>query len=307
MEQLPEEIQAILKRKSSRDPNTRFTAKLHVLLSFVQSHPDREDSVGCCWVSDDEFRINKHVLCDVMGIKVNTLNVNLKDLGFVQRKYSRDGWTLWNHPSFNRLSPDPMPQAPGAFTPRIDCWQLPFSLGRMRPDDVDRFRQSALELWSELGDAVVPVGTFVPWAAGRFRQPEQPIGNAADVVRAIVPVTADGRITIGAFARFLAMFGPAPTIMIKIAGLLTSSEKHGQWLSLQPVDQAAQPQLSGMFDDKEPNCLVLRALGKPAVRVWNLPLVEASDPYVTDERGRLWRGWEVYFKENPPPDPFAFA
>jgi hypothetical protein len=306
MERLPEEIQAILKRKSSRQPNTRFTAKLHVLLSFVQSHPDREDSVGCCWVSDDEFRINKRLLCDVMGIKANTLNVNLKDLGFLQRNSSRDGWTLWNHPSFSRLSPDPTPEARQSPAPRISCWLLPFSLGRIPPDGVDRFRCAVLDLWSELGDVAVPVGTFVRWAAGRLRQPEQPVGNAIDVVRAIVPSTADGRITIEAFARFLAMFGPAPTIMIKIAGLLTSSEKHGQWLSLQPVDPSVQPQLCGMFDDKEPNCLVIRPLGKPAVRVWNLPLVEACDPYLTDEGGRLWRGWEVYFKENPPSDPFAF-
>ena len=84
---LPHDIQQILRRKSSRDPSSRFSTKLHILLNFVQNSNDKdmEEKVGCAWVTDEEFRLNKRIITNILGIKLNTLNVNLHALGFIQQ------------------------------------------------------------------------------------------------------------------------------------------------------------------------------------------------------------------------------
>jgi hypothetical protein len=185
-----------------------------------------------------------------------------------------------------------------------DRWSLPFSLGRVPPDATDRFRKGVFALWLELtdctGELSTPSQAFIARAAERLRQPEQPLMNAIDVIRAIIFQTPDGRVTIDSFAKFMAMFGPERTMMIKIASLLSSSEKTGQWLMLAPIDRLQPPHFFGAFDEREPNCLLLKRCDRPAVRVWNLPLTEAGEPYVTDESGRTYKDWEVYLRANPP-------
>lgn len=103
---IPPVLQEILKRKSSRDPTSRFTYKLAYLLNFVNNSDDKDmyQKVGCSWVKEDEFQINKQILANIMGIKINTLNVNLYTLGFVQLKNNKDGWTLWKKPNFTRTN-----------------------------------------------------------------------------------------------------------------------------------------------------------------------------------------------------------
>ncbi|OHT16337.1 39 kDa initiator binding protein [Tritrichomonas foetus] len=304
---LPLDIQSMLKRKSSRDPSSRFSAKLHILLSFVTAHPEMEDKVGCAWVTEEEFRLNKRVLVQVMGIKINTLNVNLHALGFNQQKHNKDGWTLWKKPGFTRTSQDFTDQPhmasvkAGAMAPRN--FQLNITLGPIQNQEFETFVQICKNIWTELltsDDRPVQTPHFIDVAAQRFKQEEQPLDNARDVLRAIIaPSPNQNVVTFAQFCKFMAMFGPEKTIMLKIASLLSSSNNSGQWLMFEPQTMNANT-FYGAFSDNEPNCLVLNYRNKP-VRIWNLPNVEAmpNKRYIVDEENRYYSSWEEYFQYNP--------
>ena len=77
---LPQYIRDIIHRRSSRDPSSRFSRKLHALLSYVSANPDMEDEIGLSWIDDEIFQVNKKRLLEIMKIKLNTLNVNFKNL-----------------------------------------------------------------------------------------------------------------------------------------------------------------------------------------------------------------------------------
>lgn len=304
---LPPDIQTILKRKSSRDPTSRFTTKLHLLLSYVSQNPDLEEKIGCGWVTEEEFRINKRILVNVMGIKINTLNVNLHTLGFIQQKHNKDGWTLWKRPNFTRTSQDitdpaastPQPKHQKVYTPN-------FTLGPVPPAEFDNFIEKCKQIWMELfqtNDVLKPIQTnyFIEKAATRFKQSEQPTDNARDVLKAIIAPSQPDCIDFNQFCRFMAMFGPEQTIMLKIASLLGCSNATGQWLMFEKFSPQVLNQFYGAFEELQPNCLMLNS--KPPVRIWNLPNVSAqnNNKYIFDQNRKQYSSWEEYFQNNPVP------
>ncbi|OHT06240.1 39 kDa initiator binding protein [Tritrichomonas foetus] len=302
MNLLPLNIKAILQRKSSRDPSSRFTSKLHILLSFVASNPDLENKIGCVWVTDDEFRINKKALVNVMGIKINTLNVNLHALGFNQQKHNKDGWTLWKRPGFTRnsIEMDEAIQTQMAL-PKPNGFRLTFTLGKVSQGVFDNFCAICQKIWSDLtqlDDQPVNTSLFIQKAAQRFKQVEQPLDNARDVLKAIIAPSSSHQDVIhySQFAKFMAMFGPEETIMLKIASLLGCSNNTGQWLAFEPVGQNIP--LCGTFDENEPNRLVLRNRSTVTC-IWNAPLAPASQNYVIDEYNKVYPSWDDYFRNNP--------
>lgn len=307
---LPYDIQTILKRKSSRDPSSRFSAKLHILLNYVNKHPDLDERVGCSWVTDDEFRINKHTLVNIMGIKINTLNVNLHDLGFKQLKHNKDGWTLWKKDGFTRNSADFTEVAQPA-PPKQKGIILNFNLGKTIPKDFETFKSICNRIWTDItqnDDRQVATHIFIQNAALRFKQLEQPLDNAQDVLRAIIsPDRNSQTVTYSQFCKFMAMFGPEDTIMLKIASLLNCSNNNGQWLIF---DSSITPgSFWGFFEDQEPNRLVLKQSHSITIRtqnVWNMPLISAKDfnCYILDDKNCSYRSWEEYFNQNPFPNTY---
>ncbi|OHT13652.1 39 kDa initiator binding protein [Tritrichomonas foetus] len=305
---LPLDLQSILKRKSSRDPSSRFSSKLHLLLSFVLKNTEQnlEDIIGCAWVNEEEFKLNKKQICLVLGIKLNTLNVNLHALGFIQQKHNKDGWTLWKRPGFTRSSPD-IADSQGAAVPKIKMSNpqiTKIKIGKVSPEEVEQFNLIARKTWAELnklngGDInyIVKTNEFIHAAACRFKQQEQPLQNAIDVLQAIIaPNPLQDRITFPQFAKFLAMFGPENTIMLKIASLLSCSNQSGQWLFFGKSDTIMS--FYGTFNDSEPNCLELFHMNSPPVRIWNMPLTDANGDYIRDEI-TSYLSWEDYFQKHP--------
>lgn len=301
---LPFDLQNLLKRKSSRDPNSRFTSKLHLLLNYVSQNPDLESKIGCAWVSDEEFRINKPIFGEIMGIKVNTLNVNLKTLGFQQQKHNKNGWTLWRKEGFTRNSNEIIHAHPAAQKPKP--FSIPFSIGQLTPDDFAKFHQICVQIWSQItgnvGDIPIQTDVFILKAADRFRQPQQPLDNAKEVLQAIIaPQVTQTTVTFAHLCKFLAMFGPAESAMMKIASLLTVSNDTGQWLAFDPESVSTS---HGFFDERQPNRLVLNFpdSGLPPTgtkSVWNLPLVDFNYNYICDELGHTYPSWKDYFDRNP--------
>lgn len=308
---LPYDIQAILKRKSSRDPSSRFSSKLHILLNYVNEHPDLDEKIGCSWVTDEEFRINKRTLVNIMGIKINTLNVNLHDLGFKQQKHNKDGWTLWKKDGFSRNSTDyteTVQAAANAVSPKPKGFALNFNLGKTCPKDFDAFKLTCSRIWTDItqsDDRPVATNIFIQNAAARFKQPEQPLDNAQEVLQAIIsPQRNAPYVTYTQFCKFMAMFGPEDTIMLKIASLLSCSNNSGQWLIFDPSNTPGP--FCGSFEDQEPNRLVLRCTQSITITtqsVWNMPLISAKNNYnyICDEKNCMYRSWEDYFHQYPFP------
>lgn len=344
---LPHDIQQILKRKSSRDPSSRFSTKLHILLNFVQNSNDKdmEEKVGCAWVTDEEFRLNKRIIASILGIKLNTLNVNLHALGFIQQKHSKDGWTLWKRPNFTRnsLGNDLTSAASNStsavdvtagnnigmidpniqkFNPAYDMilqnqypmstllqqqMYQPIQLGKVNEYAFNTFMNTTRQIWLDLGYPNFEPqesNALIHKAAVRFKQSEQPLDNAIDVLRAIiVPEQTQITISFKQFCSFLAMFGPEGSIMIKIASLLQCSNSTGQWLCFNKID-INQMKFIGQFDENEPNCLNLIRIdhtGISKTRVWNLPLTNSTEPYIIDEKNNTYDSWDQYFDINPVP------
>ena len=334
---LPQEIQTALKRKSSRDPNSRFPRKLHLLLSYLATDPALEEEIGLSWITDTEFKMKKKNVAAVMGIKLNTMNVNLRDLGFEQLQHDKNGWTEWKRDGFTRNTSFTEAQEPQAQDlaamplgqPSISALQLqPFpndkprraiqktkiydnqytpglTIGQVSPSEVESFKQTVDSIWSQLvGQAkVVDCNTFIDKAAEFFKQPEQPIDNAKEVIKAIVAPTPKN-IYKDDLYKFLAMFGPAKTAMLKIASLLLCSNSGGNWLYFDQQQQPPNPQspMSGCFDRTMPNCLVLTYTNngmQNVRRVWNLPMIDAYGTYLVDQNNTRYSQWDKIFESSP--------
>ncbi|OHS99399.1 hypothetical protein TRFO_34114 [Tritrichomonas foetus] len=133
LSKLPVELQSVIRRKCSRDPKTRFTYKIHLLLAFILTNSYLEEEVGIGWVSEQEFRINKKRLVELLGIKMNSMNVNLHDLGFHKMQHEKNGWTRWTRDGFtqNRILMDTDLESVQADIPRtkkVATIEVPTSL-----------------------------------------------------------------------------------------------------------------------------------------------------------------------------------
>jgi hypothetical protein len=312
---LPEHIRDVLKRKSSRDPASRFPKKLHLLLTYVSECPTLEDQIGLAWTNEDEFKMNKSTLAEVMGIKLNTLNVNLRDLKFQQLQRDKDGWTRWKRTGFTRATngidaegdvpastPRPPPQSEAGFVGRSPS--LPFALGKLSEPQNERFLMDSHNLWTEVlqcsPTSPVPTDFAIERIATRFRYPEQPLQNAREVVEAIIrPSSSDTKLVFTDFCRFLAMFGPERTIMLKIASLLTCSNATGKWLTFDRSRPAARPPFA-YFDSSTPNCLMIHHADNTREKVYNVPTIESGQiGYLIDESGKQYKDWDEWFARHP--------
>lgn len=313
---LPDDIQKLLKRKSSRDPNSRFARKLHALLSYVEAtDPKLADDFGVGWIDDQVFRVFKPRLLGVMGIKLNTLNVNFKNLKFVQLQSDKrfPGWTKWRKDGFTKRTFQlPVNQANMGNLPENDFFNTqvlpvvdkPIELGRVTHEQFDDMQRIAVQEWTEIIDSehemmmTCAAGYFVGKAAARYRHPQQTSQNAFEVLRAILTPQDQMEISYADFFRFLAMFGPPQTLMLKIHALLEVATADTPWLYFGLSPEIDDTTVAGLFDSSEPNALCIHN-GGDTEKVWNLPLVPAGEEYVEDKDGRKYSSWGDYFREHP--------
>lgn len=311
---LPDNIQAILKRKSSRDPNSRFIRKLHVLLSYSDaSGPEMAERMGIGWIDDQIFHMYKPRLLGVMGLKLNSLNVNLRDLKFIQLQPDKrhQGWTTWRKDGFNKRSfANPTP-----YTDENDIFQQPvgkleqdkveFEIGKIIEQDLDLLQQMILQEWQLLTEspalASCAASYFIGRAANRYRAEKQSFQNAFDVLKAILAPLDVSEIKFSDFFRFMAMFGPpGDSVMLKIHSLLEVATQDVPWLYFGLTPSLDEPGVYGYFDNNEPNALIFHQ-GQTIDKVWNLPLVPSQDgcQYIEDSQGKKYGSWQEYFQDHP--------
>lgn len=296
---LPLDIQNMLKRKSSRDPASRFTAKLHTLLTFVTENPHMESEIGLGWISNEVFKMNKHSLVTVMGIKPNTLNVNLRDCQFKQQQHNKDGWTQWSKEGFTKDSSDVSQE----MTTKIGFTDVRLhgmkTFGKMNSSDIATFQGIVKSIWRSLNNNMdvlsANADVFLQRAAERFRVNGQTMENARDVLKAIIYPDDTMNISFEMFEKFMAMFGPETSSMMKIQSLLQYSGATGNWMVFsQPT---AWPR--GYFMDEEPNCLIVDNGRGQIIKAWNMPLIGWDNTYVVDDSNRSYQSWGAFFEAHP--------
>jgi hypothetical protein len=317
---LPPDIQQIIRRKSSRDPTSRFSIKLHALLMHADNDPSRQEALGLGWLTDTAFRLNKKRLVAVMEIKHNTLNVNLKDLKFRQSEKENNGWTVWEREGFSRFSTieelaDLKAETPGEGVP------IPFAddaqamklvmlrdlnFGFVDPPTAQMFKRFTISIWEELLPQVplqyiVSPPEFLSVAAERFRASHQKLENSLKILKAVFVCPNSAQLSMLDFAKFMAKFGPEETLMQKLDSILKSSNRNQNWLKLSKPPVEEQPLIYGYFDDVEHNCFVLQRLDQPEERIYNLINVPATDDYLVDSKGMKYASWQKYFEMNPLP------
>jgi hypothetical protein len=305
---LPDHIRDVLKRKSTRDPMTRFPTKLHLLLSYTQDLPSYQEMVGLAWINETEFRMNKNTVANVMVIKTNTLNVNLHDLKFRNIGLDEEGWTRWTRSgftrSFNGLVPNKVFSQSGA-------WAL-LKLERLTAEEQNLFQSECTRLWSEIlkcnRDCPVPLRRAVPWLAEHLRCGEQPLDNACKVISTILcPRFNCAHFLFADFCQFMAQFGPERTVMLKIASLLGCSNATGQWLTFEK-DQGHLKVPVAYFGAKCENCLTVCHGDGWVERLYQNPCVEAeSGRYLIDDDGNTYQDWEEWFDDHPVSPPLKFG
>jgi hypothetical protein len=327
----PAEIQEVLQRRSSRDPTTRFVRKLHVLLSYISANPHLESEAGIGWIDDSVFKIFKPRLIGVLGLKVNTLNVNLRELHFVQLQSDKSGWTRWRREGFTRRDFDITSRStnddeilggqPDFFGGQHQHLlkdfggggeKFDFRISYLSPPQKDVFDHVVLIEWQTIIEShekfLVATEFFVSRAAGRYRIQAQSAQNAYDVLHAILAPQDQTHVKMAGFYRFMAMFGPTETLMLKIHSLLEVATANTPWLYF-GTPPGPDPIPFGAFDEDEPNSLVIRKGNQELDRVWNIPLVPFGEPFIVDKNDQKYMSWQEYFRQHPVPDdsPFPIA
>jgi hypothetical protein len=311
LSKLPPDLQSVLRKKCSRDPTTRFTHKIQLLLAFAVSNSALAFEIGIGWVSEYAFRINKRRLIEVLGIKMNSMNCNLHDQGFRKMEHEKNGWSRWTRPGFtqNRILTHPSEHFPPDSRPSPIIFpglNLNFSLGVLHPESCESFMNDVVRLWvtvitPDLKAEVRP-NLFVERLASLLRAPEQPFANASSVLTALLLSGNPSTMSIVDFVMFLARFGPSETAMLKIASLVSATGDGCKCISFnsgeEKLEEVKGMPFCGVFDDRELNRLTLVFPFGGKQSVWNVPVIDAYGYYLLDDASKTHRSWEDYFEHR---------
>lgn len=318
---LPPEIQIVLKRKSSRDPASRFSNKLLSLLNYAGSNLNLQEYIGVGWLNECRFRINKKRLIAIMDIKLNTLNVNLKDLRFRQLQGDQNGWTIWERPGFRFDSTvDDLAKVERS-TDAAQQWHAfeeaagtklsklkDINIGMADAETVHSFKRIAASMWDEFlamhpqSKSKIDKAEFLDAAAKRFRASHQKLSNSKLVLETIFMCFSSESLGVVDFAKLLALFGPEATLMEKIASILKSSNEYHDWLKIvhdpSELVNFRDPEIYGFFDVNEHNCFTLKRANKPDLKIYNIVDQPATGEYLIDSNGVKYGSWQDYFGRN---------
>ena len=341
-DKLPDFVKEIINQRSSRNPASRFERKIHTLLSYVETNPEDFETIGLQWISDGRFRMNKKIVKEVLGIKENSLNSNLRRLEFIQTSGDKLGWTEWYKKDFNKvelssfqneaipISDEQFPRimVSSVFSNQANQQSLPIpsedafskaahiSLGGITEERKQNVLKQAIQIWQEIANNDTSESLsgeyFLFRLAKKWLLPGQDFNNALSVLSNIL-ILDSSMISFINFYKVYCAFGPEPTVMNKIADLLDVCAGDDGWLyfgfSLAEIKSVTLQY--AYFDDNEPNCLVL-VNGPNSTKVWNIPDIKSNESYVFSEDSNYYREWSSFFNlssfempriQHPPQEP----
>ena len=329
MDKLPDFVKEIINQRSSRNPGSRFSRKIHILLSYVETNPEMVDLVGLKWISDEHFRMNKKILKELLNIKENSLNVNLKKLDFIQTQSDKGGWTEWYKKDFNKIESNPFQNeiitisedqfprllSPSVFQPANQNSILMLgdelynkvshcSIGFIDEERKHNVIKQAIQIWQSIVTIdhtdIIFGADFILQLAKRLQLEGQSFNNAVSVIKNILVTNEKSGLAFLNFFKMYCAFGPDGSIMQKIASLLDIAAGENGWLyfGFPPSEIKKVTDHFAYFDENEPNCLVLIS-GSSIFKVWNIPDIKHTDRYIYGEDGNYYSDWSSYIRTTP--------
>lgn len=297
--EIPNSVLEFVRKRSNRDESSRFPHKLWILLNWSGQNERRGELCGCGWTSDEVFFIEKTKLCEVLDIKINTLNVNLKTLGFKAAGNRNKNITYWRNPVFHKSSnpqdfgrirnsrsrsPALMNLTPNAvYFPLLENIRL-YGMDQQK---INTFKCHVVDSWEYL------VGSSLIFAVG-FNDFTQTLYDKVSPINfQFLPQTLITKypnvVGIFDFAIFLARFGPFNDINIKLT----------QYRSV--TDELSKNEIfinSSYTQMAFHNCFRFQLAQDGEYHCYNMPTFCSEAQFLIDEDGTAYSSWESMLRQN---------
>jgi len=305
---LPDDLLDYIRKRSNRNEQSRFPYKIWTVLSWVGDDQAKAEKAGCGWMNTNEFFINKRILCETLDVKINTLNVNLKTLGFQQTRNKSGELSYWKNSFFTRSSCDnnlerirnsrcrpeslSVLNSRAVYLPLLDQIQL----FMMDEKNIHVFKRDVIDHWETLvGSKLVFAITMSLFCKSFISSFDESVGYKPEffpLQQYLTPRTPNV-INIFDFAVFLARFGPYANIPVKIMeyqAILPDIR--------QDFFMFNSPTISSYFAMTYHNCFKFPLSPNGEYHCYNLPLVSSSSQYIVDEDGTVYKSWNSMVHSN---------
>lgn len=306
--ELPQSLINDIRVRSNRSETSRFPYKLWKLLSWAGHDVEKGERCGCGWISDTEFFISKQRLCEVLNIKLNTLNVNLKTLGFEQAQSRHGDKTFWKNPAFcasatqnferlrnSRCKPESLINLSirAVYLPILE----PLQLYMMSTADTNVFKKNVVELWERLvGSKLIFAVAMVDFinALASHLGTQNRVANEVHMIQQVFAVKSATVIDIFDFALFMARFGPFNSIQAKLhqfQSILSEIRTTDNFYMFNTT-------MLQYFPETFHNCFRFQLPPTGEYHCYNLPLVDSQAQFLVDEDGAMYRSWQQMLEQN---------
>lgn len=304
--EIPESILNFIRKRSNRTEQTRFPYKLFSLLQWVGRNQSKGENAGCGWVSDTEFFIDKQKVCQVMQVKLNTLNVNLKTLGFEQSRtrdknitfYKNEGFTYDSNQaaSFEKIR-NSRCKPESLLHLNIKAVYLtslePLQLFMMPKKDIDAFKHEVVDIWTSIVglDLLFAVSLKSFLKSFEAQLESKHYFDVYILQQALAPRVPEV-LDIFDFAVFLARFGPFNTISLKLF------QHHSAVNEIRPDLVYFTSPHNNYFSDTFHNCFRFPLVQAGEYHCYNLPLTNANGQFLIDEDEICYPSWQKMIQQN---------
>jgi hypothetical protein len=171
--------------------------------------------------------------------------------------------------------------------------------GGLTEEEVSEFWRAAAALWRGMfkEEVAVPTAVFLKKAAHAFKLPNQDPANARETLGYYFETD---EVDVATFCSFLAMFGPAPSTMRKIADFFKIDPATRD--AILPVDITEVGNVAELEAIEPANSFSVNTEAGQKT-VFNIVSVDNQSEYLVDSDGKKYDSWVAFVQENPPIPP----
>lgn len=296
VDRIPRELRELLQRKTTRDPSSKFLNKIHILLTLSENSQETKTELGIMWNGDNDFKILKSTLIEILDIKLNTLNVLLKSNDFHPLRGEKDRWTRFKHDLLQRNSPLMTPEQLSAeavpqlihqrqseipYFNEVDAFLKTYPLDFLTETELQLFKADVAQTWAAITNehnvTFLTTSDFLSKASPILRHPNQTIINAVEILSELATPDNEIAVTFKKFCQMLMAFGPSRSFMQKVQNILSHSHQHGNWFY---AGITPENDISACFSEDEPEVLEIKQDGNVVRRITNNPTIDSDGEYL---------------------------
>lgn len=297
MDGVPDDVLNIVRKRSTKSQNSRFPFKLKALLDWAGKDEKKSEICGCGWINNTIFFLDKIKLAELFEIKSNTINQNLKDLGFSQAMPRNGKLTYYTHPNIH-INSKPEDLEAIKYNERPKISNLPYLnffgvyvallediiLYGLTDKEITAFKHNVIVNWEKI---IKPLHLFAISYEEFTESFEEQAGVCNDPYALQEALTSrnPGVIDIIDFAKFMARFGPFDNIIFKLG-------KFQQIIPDIRIDMTQLGTISSFFGCTYHNCFSFK-LNCGEYHCYNLPHIGSSSNYLQNEENERFQSWQV--------------